>query len=133
MEIGQVVVKGLDLITITVPPSLPMALAIGVIYAQRNLVKKSIFSISPNRINLAGGINLALFDKTGTLTEDGLTFGGLVENHENFGDQILEKSCSALLELAMAVCHTLTVIEQEIIGDPLEIEIVKSIKSPNGC
>ena len=68
--------------TIVVPPALPAALAVGITYAQKRLKKKSIFTISPKRINLSGSVNLALFDKTGTLTEDGLEFHGVVENLE---------------------------------------------------
>ena len=74
--------KSLDVLTIVVPPALPAALAVGITYAQKRLKKKSIFTISPKRINLSGSVNLALFDKTGTLTEDGLEFHGVVENLE---------------------------------------------------
>ena len=121
--------KALDLITITVPPGLPMALAIGVVYAQRRLIHKRIFSISPKRINLAGGINLALFDKTGTLTSDGLVFGGVVENGDNFDSSDIHNNTQVkdnIMECAMAVCHTLTMVDGEIIGDPLEVEIFKA-------
>ena len=119
-------VKALDLITITVPPGLPMALAIGVVYAQRRLIKKHIFSISPKRINLAGGINLALFDKTGTLTVDGLVFGGVVERGEMFDDAGVTQKPIGLINAAMAACHTLTEVNGELIGDPLEVEIFKN-------
>ena len=74
--------KSLDVLTIVVPPALPAALAVGITYAQKRLKTKSIFTISPKRINLSGSVNLALFDKTGTLTEDGLEFHGVVENLE---------------------------------------------------
>ena len=129
LGVGQVVVKALDLVTITVPPGLPMALAIGIVYAQRRLVRQRIFSISPKRINLAGGVNLALFDKTGTLTDNGLVFGGLVENSDKFEDQKITTdiaSTATVMEYAMAACHTLAIIENDIIGDPLDVEIFKA-------
>ena len=43
------------------------------------LKKSKIFTIQPQKINLAGAINLALFDKTGTLTEDKFDFVGVLE------------------------------------------------------
>lgn len=36
------------------------------------LKKKSIFCISPPKINVSGKVNIMCFDKTGTLTEEGL-------------------------------------------------------------
>ena len=42
-----------------------------------------MFTIQPQKINLAGAINLALFDKTGTLTEDRFEFVGVHETEDN--------------------------------------------------
>lgn len=53
----------LILFTVTVPPVLPAALTIGIVYAQKRLMKKKIFCISPQRINMCGQINLVCFDK----------------------------------------------------------------------
>ena len=64
--------KSLDLITITVPPALPATMSVGVAFAISRLKKRSIFCISPQRVNLCGRIQIMVFDKTGTLTEDGL-------------------------------------------------------------
>lgn len=82
-------------ITTAVPPALPAALSIGLVYAQSRLKVYNIFCISPRSINISGSIDLVVFDKvhplfsphmqkeiyvnkivlihqTGTLTEDGL-------------------------------------------------------------
>ena len=40
LEPSAQVINALDLITIAIPPGLPMALAIGVVWAQRRLIKK---------------------------------------------------------------------------------------------
>lgn len=42
--------RGLDLITITVPPTLPISMTIGIIYAIKKLKAKDIYTISPNQI-----------------------------------------------------------------------------------
>jgi cation-transporting ATPase 13A2 len=49
-------------------------------YAQRRLRNQQIFTVSPQRINLSGSVNIALFDKTGTLTEDGLVYHGVLRD-----------------------------------------------------
>ena len=46
--------RGLDLITVTVPPALPAAMSCGIVFAINRLKKKDIFCISPPRINMAG-------------------------------------------------------------------------------
>lgn len=58
-----IIIKSLDIITITVPPALPAAMTAGIVYAQRRLKNLRIFCISPQRINICGQINLVCFDK----------------------------------------------------------------------
>src|SRR5271169_4640562 len=67
-----IIVRALDLITIIVPPALPATLTIGTSFALSRLRKLEIFCISPNRVNVAGTVDIMCFDKTGTLTEEGL-------------------------------------------------------------
>ena len=79
LEVGDTIAKSLDIVTTIVPPALPAALSVGIVYAQNRLKRKQIFTIQPQRINLAGAVNIALFDKTGTITEDGLQFTGFID------------------------------------------------------
>ena len=119
-----IITKSLDIITIVVPPALPAALSVGLVWAVRRIKKISIFTISPARINLAGQINICLFDKTGTLTEDGLTFKGYDQlTDEATGISNERKEDSDILTQCLAVCHSLTRINNEIAGDPLELEM----------
>ena len=62
---GLIVVRALDLITIIVPPSLPLALSVGTNYALVALRRAQVCCISPNRINMAGKVRVMCFDKTG--------------------------------------------------------------------
>ena len=55
--------RSLDLVTITVPPALPAALAMGIVFAQRRLVAQSVYCISPRSINICGTVNTVCFDK----------------------------------------------------------------------
>ncbi|KAG1653729.1 putative cation-transporting ATPase 13A3 [Nymphon striatum] len=63
-DVGTITKRALDLITIVVPPALPAAMTVGIIYAQSRLK--------------SGAINCVCFDKTGTLTEEGLDVLGVV-------------------------------------------------------
>ena len=117
----------LDLITVVVPPSLPAAMTIGTVYSQARLIKKKIFCISPPRINVAGKTKICCFDKTGTLTEEGLDFWGILKGMDLGGNPIRnpkkEMENTDLITHSMASCHSLTVINGEFIGDPLDIKM----------
>uniref|UniRef100_A0A3B4AHY4 Polyamine-transporting ATPase 13A3 n=1 Tax=Periophthalmus magnuspinnatus TaxID=409849 RepID=A0A3B4AHY4_9GOBI len=117
-----IVIKSLDIITITVPPALPAAMTAGIVYAQRRLKKVGIFCISPQRINMCGQLNLVCFDKTGTLTEDGLDLWGVqfLAPESSVNTEALRPSAFVA---CMASCHSLTTIEGQLSGDPLDLKM----------
>ncbi|VDO13719.1 unnamed protein product [Rodentolepis nana] len=125
----EILKKALDMITIAVPPALPMAMTVGMAFAQRRLKQKNIFCINPSVINVCGVINVACFDKTGTITEDGLDLWGVVPNGNGCYNppvkQPSELPNGPLLE-TMATCHSLTRIEGELCGDPLDLKMFLS-------
>ncbi len=71
-DIKNIIDRALNLVFITVPPALPAAMTAGIVFSLSRLKSKRIYCISPERINVAGRVNMMVFDKTGTLTEDGL-------------------------------------------------------------
>ncbi|XP_068427456.1 polyamine-transporting ATPase 13A3-like isoform X2 [Clinocottus analis] len=123
-----IIIESLDIITITVPPALPAAMTAGIVYAQRRLKRVGIFCISPQRINVCGQLNLVCFDKTGTLTEDGLDMWG-VQTAEGGrfsppeADAAKESLVNSEFVACMATCHSLTKIEGELSGDPLDLKM----------
>uniref|UniRef100_A0A8D0AV22 ATPase 13A3 n=1 Tax=Sander lucioperca TaxID=283035 RepID=A0A8D0AV22_SANLU len=126
-----IIIESLDIITITVPPALPAAMTAGIVYAQRRLKHLGIFCISPQRINICGQINLVCFDKTGTLTEDGLDLWGVqrVENgsfHLSEENAYKENLVKSQFVACMATCHTLTKIEGQLSGDPLDLKMFEA-------
>ncbi|XP_014666012.1 PREDICTED: probable cation-transporting ATPase 13A3 isoform X2 [Priapulus caudatus] len=130
VPVGQMVIRALDIITIAVPPALPAALTIGIVYARERLKKKHIYCLSQNSINICGVINAVCFDKTGTLTEDGLDMWGVapVEN-SRFQREVQDASTlphNDDLQCCMAACHSLTVIDGDIVGDPLDLKMFES-------
>uniref|UniRef100_A0A4W6FJ26 ATPase 13A3 n=1 Tax=Lates calcarifer TaxID=8187 RepID=A0A4W6FJ26_LATCA len=123
-----IIIESLDIITITVPPALPAAMTAGIVYAQRRLKRVGIFCISPQRINMCGQLNLVCFDKTGTLTEDGLDLWGIQRIEDgSFSPPESEAAKESLVNSAfvacMATCHSLTKIEGELSGDPLDLKM----------
>ncbi|XP_056132320.1 polyamine-transporting ATPase 13A3 [Lampris incognitus] len=126
-----IIIESLDIITITVPPALPAAMTAGIVYAQRRLKSIGIFCISPQRINICGQLNLVCFDKTGTLTEDGLDLWGVqrVENgsfHLSEENAYKESLVKSQFVACMATCHSLTKIEGQLSGDPLDLKMFEA-------
>ncbi|KAI0051214.1 P-type ATPase [Auriscalpium vulgare] len=132
-----ILIRALDLITVVVPPALPATLSIGTSFALSRLRRSGIFCISPNRINVAGKINVCCFDKTGTLTEDGLDIlgvRGLERTAHRFGELVddvhdlpMGRDKAAFL-YALATCHQLKVVDGEVIGDPLDVKMFQFTK-----
>lgn len=89
---GWIIVNCLNLVTIAIPPALPLALSIGLSVSFTRLQTKKIFCINPPRIVNAGRVNTACFDKTGTLTEDGLSLRGVCAVQEANGGSALALS-----------------------------------------
>ncbi|KKA25972.1 hypothetical protein TD95_002157 [Thielaviopsis punctulata] len=139
MDAGVIIIRALDLITIVVPPALPATLTIGTSFAIKRLKDQRIFCISPQRVNVAGKLDIMCFDKTGTLTEEGLDVLG-VRPVSKTADDFCELQATAgqlnsrihkpeqlqanqSLLFSMATCHTLREIDGELVGDPLEIKM----------
>ncbi|KPP76847.1 putative cation-transporting ATPase 13A3 [Scleropages formosus] len=126
-----IIVKCLDIITITVPPALPAAMTAGIVYAQRRLKRAGIFCISPQRINICGQLNLVCFDKARTLTEDGLDLWGIQRVEAGCFCCSEEKACQEYLVTSafvacMATCHSLTRIDGKLSGDPLDLKMFEA-------
>ncbi|XP_038078071.1 probable cation-transporting ATPase 13A3 isoform X1 [Patiria miniata] len=127
--VSRIIIRALDTITIAVPPALPAALTIGMVYAQIRLKAQQIFCISPQRINLSGTIDIFCFDKTGTLTEEGLDLLG-VQTAENGRFLPMTTSVSSLpigpFTSTMATCHSLAVVNDELSGDPIDLKMFQA-------
>ena len=125
--------RGLDLITITVPPALPATMSVGVSFALKRLKRMQIFCIAPSRINVAGQLNLLLFDKTGTLTVDGLVLLGVQPVIQSeFVTAVVEKVKDLKnnhLLTCMATCHSIVKYNGQLMGDTLEVEMFKFTKA----
>ena len=141
----EMIFKGLDLITVTVPPALPAAMSAGIVFAVGRLKRGNIYCIDPKRINVGGRVKTIVFDKTGTLTEDSLQFSNItLAKKDTFDHEIkdinsLHKKLNedSSLELdnkeIQAKCldwmvswHAIAQVHNQLIGDPLDIEMFKA-------
>lgn len=105
-------------------------MSVGRMYAQKRLQAKNIFCIAPRSINVSGSIDCVCFDKTGTLTEDGLDMFGVVPKTATNSLQIPLKQIDRLqfdhLLFGMVTCHSITIMNGEMKGDPLDLKMFES-------
>lgn len=130
-----IVTRVLDIITIAVPPALPIAMTVGTSYALWRLKAQKIYCISPPRVNVSGMLKLVCFDKTGTLTEEGLSLLGIKPAYKkrfqspmqafNVSREIQEKKYLPL-QYGLVSCHSLALLKSVTIGDPLEQKVFES-------
>ncbi|KAI9468133.1 MAG: hypothetical protein EXX96DRAFT_114710 [Benjaminiella poitrasii] len=124
-----------------VSPLLPAALVVGQSVAAGRLRKKNIFCVDLPRILMAGKVQLFCFDKTGTLTKEGLEFHGAkpildvnniveqrAQNNQPEFDQHLEmmQDIPRLMQIGIATCHAVTILNGQFIGNPVDIEMFRS-------
>ncbi|KAJ1731619.1 hypothetical protein LPJ72_003847 [Coemansia sp. Benny D160-2] len=113
-------------------PLLPAGLVAGQSMAAYRLKKKKIFCVDPQRIMLAGKVQIFCFDKTGTLTKEGLEFYGVQGTDSSasdgqessvfraFGGSV--EASSEIVQKAIASCHAVTELSGQLIGNPVDIE-----------
>ncbi|KAI9306449.1 hypothetical protein BJ944DRAFT_48949 [Cunninghamella echinulata] len=124
-----------------VSPLLPAALVVGQSITAGRLRDKHIYCVDLPRILMAGKVQIFCFDKTGTLTKEGLEFfsvqpirhvNNITENRKNnvmpeFDQQINKVEDSPrLAQIAVATCHSVTLLNDQYIGNPVDVECMKS-------
>lgn len=118
----KLLLKCVIIITSVVPPELPIELALAVNNSILCLQKKSIFCTEPYRLPLSGKATICCFDKTGTLTDQNFEVKGLCKDKG-----ILEIKSIEEAGWVVAGCNTLTELNGELIGDPIEQATFKAI------
>ncbi|KOB71964.1 putative cation-transporting ATPase [Operophtera brumata] len=131
---GDIAIKALDIITIVIPPALPAAMTVGRLYAVSRLQRARVACLNTRAVNVSGSIDCVAFDKTGTLTEDGLDMWGVVPASQatapvRLGAPLRDpRALNDLheLKLGMATCHSLTLLDGVLCGDPLDLKMFES-------
>ncbi|XP_063173682.1 polyamine-transporting ATPase 13A2 [Candoia aspera] len=124
-----IALRALDIVTVVVPPALPAAMTMGTMYAQSRLKRQGIFCVSPQRIDLCGKVRLVCFDKTGTLTADGMDVWGVVPQASGTFLPIVHELrylADGPLLRCLATCHTLSLLGDLPVGDPVDLRMLES-------
>ena len=101
-EDKTIFIRACDLVTIVVPPTLPLALSVGTNFALATLKKMKVFCISPSRINMAGKVRLMGFDK---VSAQSMYSAGMPYSHASLSASYLLTSC--LVWCALMLCYRL--------------------------
>lgn len=118
---GKLLLDCVLIITSVVPPELPMELSMAVNASLMALAKYSIFCTEPFRIPYAGRVDVCCFDKTGTITGEDLVVQGVANVRARTASDLLEvKSTSQETTLTLAAAHALVLLEDGLVGDPME-------------
>ncbi len=123
-NVFNIVFNSLDLITVAVPPSLPLVLSIGIGFSLGRLKQKNIYCINPDRINFAGWIDLVCWDKTGTLTDSKLQFQGIHTPSNHFVD-LNQLDAYQPICLCLAACHNLVQVKEKTVGHFVDMEMYR--------
>eukprot|EP01041_Mallomonas_annulata_P008208 gene8208-16880_t len=127
---GLMVMKFLDAITIAVPPALTASLTVATAVCVDRLRIADIFVSDTARLNWAGVVNAVCFDKTGTLTEERLDFCGVniyTKSNDTSVEYRYPHDIPPQLALeVMGTCHGLSLMNDNLVGDPLEKELLRS-------
>jgi predicted P-type ATPase len=112
-------------------------LVVGQSIAAGRLKKKGVFCVDLPRILMAGKVQVFCFDKTGTLTNEGLEYYGVYpikqgqnefdEMYRTFNDLLPSTNYThKLLQMGLSSCHSVTTLDREYVGNPVDIVMFKS-------
>lgn len=116
----KILLKCILIITSVVPPELPIELALAVNSAIMTLQTKQIYCTEPFRLPFAGKATICCFDKTGTLTDQDFTVKGVVLSGAKDASKLQSLKESSDVATILAGCHSLSQVNNEIMGDPIE-------------
>ncbi|GAA6030029.1 hypothetical protein JCM8097_009222 [Rhodosporidiobolus ruineniae] len=117
------------IITSVVPPELPMELSMAVNASLVALSKFSIFCTEPFRIPFAGRVDICCFDKTGTITGENLVVEGVAGVDTSDRKKLVPvTSTSFETTLTLASAHALVMLDDGIVGDPMEKTTLDALK-----
>eukprot|EP00775_Hariotina_reticulata_P005162 gene5162-5400_t len=124
----KLILNCIMIITSVIPPELPMELTIAVNSSLVALARKLVFCTEPFRIPFAGKVQVCCFDKTGTLTTDHLLLEGLAGLPGRDPLELVLDPSQLPVEAGevLACCQSLVVVDNELIGDPLEKAALQS-------
>lgn len=125
---SKVLLDCILIITAVVPPELPMELSLAVNNSLIGLARAYIYCTEPFRIPFAGRVDVACFDKTGTLTAENLIVEGVTGLDAKVDRLLKPIAVPDQTTRVLAAAHALVMLEDGIIGDPMEKNTLESIE-----
>ncbi|GJN87840.1 hypothetical protein Rhopal_000795-T1 [Rhodotorula paludigena] len=117
------------IITSVVPPELPMELSMAVNTSLVALSKYAIFCTEPFRIPFAGRVDVCCFDKTGTITGENLVVEGVAGVDASDRKKLVPVTDTSYeTSLTLASAHALVLLDDGIVGDPMEKTTLDALK-----
>jgi cation-transporting ATPase 13A3/4/5 len=130
---------GFCLLTQSLQPNMPVSFTLGQSIASSRLKSDcGVLCLSPQRIPIAGKVQVMVLDKTGTITKDGMDFAGVHPVDPAGGGFFLpfnsydgsgrwSNSLPSPLQWTMAACHTVTKMTNgNLIGNAVEVAMLNS-------
>mmetsp|Transcript_25186 Transcript_25186/g.64426 ORF Transcript_25186/g.64426 Transcript_25186/m.64426 type:complete len:951 (-) Transcript_25186:75-2927(-) len=121
------------IITNVVPPEFPITLSLAVTLSLVQLLSNHVYCTEPFRVPFAGQVDCCCFDKTGTLTAEQLEVGAVyglpdhAPSESGIGAAGLPQSLPFHTMAVMAGCTSNTVVDGELVGDPLDKAAMQSV------
>jgi len=112
----DVILRCLDLVTISVPPALNTCLNFGISFSMLRLKIGNIFCLNSENVCTCGIVRTICFDKTGTLTENTLSYkmiSGFKSKDHQFKDcegPESYRSLSLIQRVIIGACHSLRIV-----------------------
>lgn len=125
------VIMTTTLVMQTLCPHLPVATIIGQSVATSRLRKDEIICSVPQRIPVAGKLHCMVFDKTGTITKDGVDLSLICPSKDGAFEEAKpyhqsDQTMDPKLSMMLGTCHTVTQFNDEFIGPPVEVAMLKA-------
>lgn len=118
-----------------VPPALNVYFQFPINFSIIRLKSKGVLGLQPQKMTDAGNIRICCFDKTGTLTENCMDVYGFIDHEEQKNMKLvkstevkIEDTSEKLIFKLMATCHFVHFINEELMGDILEIKMLEFSK-----
>ncbi|KAL0023496.1 hypothetical protein WJX79_002152 [Trebouxia sp. C0005] len=128
---GAWVIKLLDTLTHSAPPSIPTVFLVLTYIARLRLDRAGISLLYSKALHVGAYVNMVCFDKTGTLTDSVAALHGVLPVQEGQFESLQQNALrwNNRLRQALAVCNGLSWINKTLVGVDMERSMFKAVEA----